>query len=329
METAISQVSKGHYLAQVGYPRLSIVIPCFNGETTLYRCLSSIFQSSLSDQIQVIVVDDGSNDDSIKLANQCFASMQFHGSSAIVPQENKGAPEARNTGLRFVVGPRVIFLDVDDFFLGDLVYFMVSRAESNTDVIAGNYCHAFNHALTNVVLPLEIDIPTAILQGKFTIPGAIAIKTEVARAHLWNTGLSADQDGEWTGRLLLSGQSISFHPEISLAYSLENTNSISRKASRLSVESRAEVCEILLEKLNNSASIPEDTKSTYRNLLAQRLDSIAFSQFHVTPTFCLKLYRRAQEISSTYLPLYNGKSGMLRKLLGFHLAARTLMLVRR
>lgn len=313
----------------MGHPRLSIVIPCFNGETTLSRCLSSINQSSLSSQVQVIVVDDGSNDDSIKVANQCFANMQFHDSSAIVPQENKGAPGARNTGLRFVVGPRVIFLDVDDFFLDGFVDFMVDSTESSTDVIAGNYCHAFNHALTNVLLPPEMDIPTAILQGRFTIPGAIAVKTEVARGHLWNTRLSADQDGEWTGRLLLSGQSITFHQEVSLAYSLENTNSISRKASRKSLESRADVCEILLEMLNNSDSIPEDIKSTYRHFLAQRLDSIAFSQFHVDPTFCKRLYRRAREISSKYTPLYNGKSGLLRKLLGFHFASRTLMLARR
>lgn len=310
-------------------PLLSIVIPCFNGETTLPRCLSSIDQSSLSNQVQVIVVDDGSNDDSIKVANQCFASMQFHGSSVIVPQENEGAPGARNTGLRCVVGPRVVFLDVDDFFLAGFLDFMTSRAESSTDVIAGNYCFALKQTLTDAILPTEIDIPRAILQGQFTGIGAIAVKTNVARQHLWNTTLSADQDGEWTGRLLLSGQSITFHQEVSLAYSLENTNSISRKASMKSVQSRADVCEILLEKLNNSDSIPEETKSTYRNFLAQRLDSIAFSQFHVTPTFCQKLYRRAQEISPSYLPLYNGKSGMLRRLIGFHLAARTLMLVRR
>ena len=313
----------------MGHPCLSIVIPCFNGEATLNRCLSSIDQSRLSNQVQVVVVDDGSNDDSVKVANQCLNELQFHGSSGIIQQENKGAPAARNTGLQHVLASRVIFLDVDDFFLAGFVDFMTANAENSTDVIAGNYCRAIGHSLTQVVLPNEIDIPTAILQGQFTGVGAIAVKTTVARQHLWNTTLSADQDGEWTGRLLLSGHSITFHQEVSLAYSLENTNSISRKASRKSVESRAHVCEILLEKLNNSDSIPEDTKSTYRNFLAQRLDSIAFNQFHVDPTICKGLYRRAREISPKYTPLYNGKSGLLRKLLGFHITSRTLMLARR
>jgi glycosyltransferase involved in cell wall biosynthesis len=255
--------------------------------------------------------------------------MQFHESSQVIPQENQGAPVARNNGLKHVGASRVIFLDVDDFFLAGFVDFMAANAENGTDVIAGNYCYTLEQTLTQSILPDEIDIPTAILQGQFTIPGAIAVKTEVARSHLWNTELSADQDGEWTGRLLLSGHSITFHQEVSLAYSLENTNSISRKASRKSVESRAHVCEILLEKLNNSDSIPEDTKSTYRNFLAQRLDSIAFNQFHVDPTICKGLYRRAKEISPKYTPLYNGKSGLLRKLLGFHITSRTLMLARR
>ena len=291
------------------------------------RCLSSIDQSRLSDQVQVIVVDDGSNDDSIKVANQVLQVCN----SMAVPKSSlkKTARQKRNTGLLYVIGPRVVFLDVDDFFLTGFLDFMVSRAESSTDVIAGNYCFALNQTLTDAILPTEIDIPRAILQGQFTGIGAIAVKTNVARQHLWNTTLSADQDGEWTGRLLLSGQSITFHQEVSLAYSLENTNSISRKASRKSVESRAHVCEILLEKLNNSDSIPEDTKSTYRNFLAQRLDSIAFNQFHVDPTICKGLYRRAKEISPKYTPLYNGKSGLLRKLLGFHITSRTLMLARR
>lgn len=313
----------------MGQPLLSIVIPCFNGATTLHRCLSSIDKSNKSCQIQVVVVDDGSRDTSIQVADRCIDQMQFHQSSHVIQQVNRGAPAARNAGLQLVLASRVIFLDVDDYFLAGFVDLMAVMAESNTDVIAGNYCYAFEQTLTQAVLPDEIDIPSAILQGKFTGSGAIAVKTEVAREHLWNTSLSADQDGEWTGRMLISGKSISFHPEISLAYSLENTNSISRKTSRKSVESRAEVCETLLEELNLSGTIPLASKKIYRTLLAQRLDSIAFSQFHVAPAFCRRLYRRAREISPTYTALYNGKSGVLRKLLGFHLAARTLMLVRR
>lgn len=310
-------------------PQLSIVIPCFNGKTTLNRCLSSIDESNQSCQVQVIVVDDGSSDGSIEFANHCIDQMQFHESSQVIPQENQGAPAARNRGLQHAGAARVIFLDVDDFFLGGFIDFIISGSNNDADVIAGNYCYALDHAFTHAILPNEIDIPSAILQGQFTGIGAIAVKTNIARQHLWNTTLSADQDGEWTGRLLLSGQSITFHPEISLAYSLENTNSISRKASRKSIESRALVCETLFNRVNRSDTIPEASKSFYRTLLAQRLDSIAFNQFHVDPAFCKRLYRRAREISPKYKPLYNGKSGLLRKLLGFHFASRTLMLARR
>ena len=111
----------------MGHPCLSIVIPCFNGEATLNRCLSSIDQSRLSNQVQVVVVDDGSNDDSVKVANQCLNELQFHGSSGIIQQENKGAPAARNTGLQHVLASRVIFLDVDDFFLAGFVDFMTAN----------------------------------------------------------------------------------------------------------------------------------------------------------------------------------------------------------
>ena len=310
-------------------PSLSIVIPCFNGEITLKRCLSSIDKANQSCQVQVVVVDDGSLDNSIKVAYRCIDQMQFHVSSHVIQQENQGAPAARNAGLKHVMGSRVIFLDVDDFFLDGFVDFMVTEAGCIADVMAGNYCYAFEQTMTKPALSAELDVPAAILQGHFTGTGAIAVKTQVAKEHLWNTRLCADQDGEWTGRMLISGQSISFHPEVSLAYCLENSKSISRQASRKSIESRALVCDILLEELNLSDIIPETTKKTYRTLLARRLDSIAFNKFHVAPAICQKLYRRAREISPTYKPMYNGKSGALRKLLGFHLAARALMLIRR
>lgn len=309
---------------------LSIVTPCFNGSQTLHRCLSSIASTEEQKHIQVIVVDDGSLDDSINCAEHCLATLNFHSRSLIVQQSNNGAPAARNTGLNYVTAPRVIFLDVDDFFIDGFIELILQQSHSNADLVAGNYRYYHKTGIvTDTVLPDDLNITQSILRGQFTIPGAIAVKTEVARQHLWNVDLCADQDGEWTGRMLIAGHSISFHPEKSIAYSLENPNSISRTASRKSIESRALVCETLLNRVNGSNTISEASKSSYRALLAQRLDSIAFNQFHVDPAFCKKLYRRAREISPRYTPLYNSKSGLLRKLLGFHFASRTLMLARR
>ena len=85
---------------------LAIVIPAFNSEITIGRALKSVF---LCKPDQVIVVDDGSNDDTGEIAAS-------HGAQ-VIRQANGGAAAARRSGLAHVRTRRVIFLDADDMLI--------------------------------------------------------------------------------------------------------------------------------------------------------------------------------------------------------------------
>lgn len=111
----------------------SIIIPVYNGERTLRRCLSSIAKQTLRDY-QVLVVNDGSTDGTLTAAEE-FARQDDRFS--VLSKDNSGAGAARNMGLKHAQGEYVLFLDADDYWVQeDLLEILQSRiAEHPTDVL--------------------------------------------------------------------------------------------------------------------------------------------------------------------------------------------------
>ena len=93
-------------------PTASIVMPVFNAEDTLPRSILSIQAQSFRDW-ELILVDDGSTDGSLELANE-LASRDRR--IRVTTQSNAGPAEARNTGIRLARGRIIAFLDADDLW---------------------------------------------------------------------------------------------------------------------------------------------------------------------------------------------------------------------
>ena len=90
---------------------VSVVIPCYNQARFLGEAIGSVLRQTCH-PVEVIVVDDGSTDDTASVA-QSFAAVKY------LRQPNEGAPSARNHGLRSSQGEFVLFLDADDRLLPD------------------------------------------------------------------------------------------------------------------------------------------------------------------------------------------------------------------
>ncbi|HLG31359.1 MAG TPA: glycosyltransferase [Candidatus Brocadiales bacterium] len=85
---------------------VSIIIPVYNGEKTLARCLTSLQSQTISrDKYEIIVVDDGSKDGTRKVA-EGFAV-------TVISQKNQGPAAARNLGVKMSKGDIVLFIDAD------------------------------------------------------------------------------------------------------------------------------------------------------------------------------------------------------------------------
>ena len=109
-------------------PKFSIILPVYNGESFLERCIKSILSQSFTD-FELIIVDDGSQDDSLQICQQ-FAEKDKR--ISVIHQENKGLSGARNTGLDNCSGEYIIFIDCDDSIKGNLLEDLIKVASNDS-----------------------------------------------------------------------------------------------------------------------------------------------------------------------------------------------------
>ncbi len=100
-------------------PLFSIIIPVYNRENTLRRCIDSVFDQDFSDW-ELIIINDGSTDESEKVIKEYISNGR---TNRIIYeyQENRGAASARNRGLELAAGKYICFLDSDDWYEASLL----------------------------------------------------------------------------------------------------------------------------------------------------------------------------------------------------------------
>ena len=107
-------------------PKFSIVIPVYNVEKYIKRCLDSVFDQSYKD-FEVIVVNDGTKDNSMDIVKDYDVK--------IITQKNQGLSVARNTGVKKAKGEYIIFLDSDDYIEKDLLKNINKNLDNNPDLV--------------------------------------------------------------------------------------------------------------------------------------------------------------------------------------------------
>ncbi|WP_044932237.1 glycosyltransferase [Butyrivibrio sp. AC2005] len=114
--------------------QLSIILPIYNVENYLERCISSIEKQDFTDY-EVIFVDDGSTDSSGRLADEL--SKRFT-NSIVIHKENGGLSSARNAGLEKANGEYVFMIDSDDWLEQGALSKIMKQASTNPDIIKFN-----------------------------------------------------------------------------------------------------------------------------------------------------------------------------------------------
>lgn len=114
--------------------RLSTVVPAYNAEQWLERCILSIEgQDVARDLYEVIIVNDGSTDGTLMVAQKLAAEFS---NIRIVSQPNKGLSEARNAGIDLAKGDYLMFVDSDDMLARDCLGKILSACEGlNLDLL--------------------------------------------------------------------------------------------------------------------------------------------------------------------------------------------------
>ena len=96
-------------------PKISVIVPIYNAEKHLNRCVSSILSQTFVD-LELLLIDDGSRDNSKKI---CDEYAEKDSRDRVFHKLNEGVSSARNLGLDNVHGEWIIFIDADDYWIED------------------------------------------------------------------------------------------------------------------------------------------------------------------------------------------------------------------
>ncbi len=130
--------------------KVSIVVPVYNAEKTLKRCLASLINQSY-ENIEIVCVNDGSSDSSLKILNE------YHDKDnrivVIDNDKNRGCSYTKNRGIDNSTGEFICFVDSDDYVENNMIYELVKfQKKNNLDLVKCHYNNYEDGKLKNTIL---------------------------------------------------------------------------------------------------------------------------------------------------------------------------------
>lgn len=115
---------------------LSIIIPCYNVEMYVRECIESVLNQKTKFKYEVILINDGSKDNTLNILKE----YEDKSNVILIEQKNKGFSGARNTGLQYVQGEYLMFVDSDDRLAENAIEKLMSVAyKEKCDIVEGRY----------------------------------------------------------------------------------------------------------------------------------------------------------------------------------------------
>ena len=167
---------------------VSVIIPNYNYESYLEQCIESVISQS-HHEIEIIVVDDGSTDNSVELLKQ------YRDRIRLIESKNQGAPSARNLGMYSAKGDLYAFLDADDYWHPLKIEMQLSfLKETNSDLVYCGMTEIGVKTSSSIIAKEGIDIDwfhKSPGSTPFAPSTALLTKELAARVGGWNTSLTS------------------------------------------------------------------------------------------------------------------------------------------
>ena len=194
---------------------ISVIVPVYNGAATLAEALDSIACQTHPPQ-EIIVVDDGSTDDTARVAAG-FPQVRY------VYQVNRGVAAARNVGLELAQGDVVAYLDADDVWSdGKLAVQMAQlAAQPEAEIVQGRL--QMVAACPRVAGRLQPEPLSPPWQGTY-LGAALIRRAAFARVGGFDETLAQCEDLDWFLRAREAGRLALAHPEVVLYYRRHGQN---------------------------------------------------------------------------------------------------------
>ena len=199
-------------------PAVTIIVPAYNEENVIVRCIGSLLEQDYAG-IAIVVVDDGSTDQTAKVVQQAFGT---HPQVTLMVQENHGKWSASNYALSAVTTELFVIADADSLFLPDTVSWLVQQFKDERigavagQVEVGNHenlltdCQRIEYIVSQNVMRRAYET----FEGILVVPGAVgAWRTEaVFKAHEFS-GESITEDADLTVAVHRAGYLVRFQEQ--------------------------------------------------------------------------------------------------------------------
>ncbi len=227
-------------ISEQDMPLISVIMPCYNAAAYLQEAIASVFKQSIKD-IELIVVDDGSTDQSLQLLSTLQKS---HSQLTVLQQANSGPYPARNRGLKVARGQYIAFLDADDYWAEDCLEKLYAALESSD--VDLSYCgwqnimEAGDNSAPYVPPAYEKeDMFQHFLQGcPWPIHAALVKRTLIDQAGSFSTRCFSSMDYDFWLRLSAISQRIVRVPEVLAFYRWHDQGQISATKWRQVLDAR-------------------------------------------------------------------------------------------
>ena len=197
-------------------PLISVIIPVYNGDRYLSEAIESVLAQKYR-PLEIFVIDDGSTDNTAQVAKDFQSHIRY------IYQPNRGAPSARNVGLKMASGNAIAFLDADDIWSENKLELQTEYLAKNPliEIVLGYHKKIYSTKFKNGQPEFEnYSVPEMSLQ----LGTALFRKSVFDKVGLLNQEFRYSDDLDWFMRARELGVLMMVYPETALFYRRHDRN---------------------------------------------------------------------------------------------------------
>lgn len=208
--------------------KVSVIIPVYNSEKYLRDCLDSVYAQTIGD-FEVVIVNDGSTDSSLSVANQYAA--EHPANTQVISVENGGQGRAKNIGMEHARGEFILNIDSDDYIAPDMLQKMVEAAELHqAEIVICDFYRVTGEACIPESSRLTSGVFSAVGQCWNKLFRRSLIGDVRYPCGLWY------EDTEFSGKLMLRSKKIFFLEEPLYYYRIGHVSTMRNKNVRKNLD---------------------------------------------------------------------------------------------
>lgn len=209
---------------------ISIIIPCYNREKYISRTLQSVIDQTYR-PLEVIIVDDGSTDGSVKILNEFKQENHVTGEFEVqlLLQNNEGANTARNKGFLESKGQFIQFLDSDDILTSKKIEVEMAKFDPNIDIVYSKAQHfdSYTGKLMDKFWGRELDGSSKdYFEFSWQTMCALYRRNTLLTHGLWDPEFSRGDDWEFQLRFVINGSNVRYYDRVHSFYRVHNDERI-------------------------------------------------------------------------------------------------------